>query len=64
MIDAAARGVVKDVFIVDLGPHRLTRKLSNQLSRYNLAKDRGHIRRLFVMSRNGEDFEEITLAQA
>ena len=64
VIDAAARGVVKDVFIVDLGPHRLTRKLSNQLSRYNLAKDRGHIRRLFVMSRNGEDFEEITLAQA
>ena len=64
VIDAAARGVVKDVFIVDLGPHRLPRKLSNQLSRYNLAKDRGHIRRLFVMSRNGEDFEEITLAQA
>ena len=61
---AAAQGVVKDVFIVDLGPHRLTRKLSHQLSRYNIAKDEGYIRRLFVMSRNGEDFEEIILAQA
>lgn len=57
-------GVVKDVFMIDLGTYRLTDKLRNQLSRYNANVKDGRIRRLFVMSRNGTELVEINLASA
>lgn len=54
-------GVVKDVFVIDLGPRRLTDKLRTQLSRYNANIKDGHIRRLYVMSSDGADLVEISL---
>ena len=54
-------GVVKDVFVIDLGPRRLTDKLRTQLSRYNANIKDGHIRRLYVMSSDGTDLVEISL---
>lgn len=57
-------GVVKDVFVIDLGPYRLSEKLRRQLSRYNANVKDGRIRRLFVMSGDGAQLEEINLASA
>ena len=58
---AATRGVVKDSFMIDIGPYKLSDKLRNQLGDYNIKVVEGHIVRLFVMSSSGSRFEEITL---
>ena len=58
-IGESVRG--KDVFVIDLGPRRLTDKLRTQLSRYNANIKDGHIRRLYVMSSDGTDLVEISL---
>jgi len=55
-------GVVKDVFVIDLGQRKLSSKLRKQLSLYNQRVQDGKIRRLFVMSDDGAHFEEISLA--
>lgn len=54
-------GVVKDVFVIDLGPRKLSDKLRRQLGQYNDRVEDGRIRRLFVMHSGGEHFEEILL---
>mgnify|MGYP001678580562 FL=1 len=53
--------VVKDIFMIDLGPFKLSDKLHNQLSRYNANVESGHIRRLFVLSQDGAELTEINL---
>ncbi len=58
---AGTRGVVKDSFVIDIGPYKLSDKLRNQLGDYNIKVVEGHIVRLFVMSSSGSRFEEITL---
>lgn len=55
-------GVVKDVFVIDLGKRKLSSKLRKHLSLYNQRVQDGQIRRLFVMSDDGARFEEIPLA--
>lgn len=55
-------GVVKDVFVVDLGRRKLSDKLRKQLSLYNQRVQDGKIQRLFVMSDAGNRFDEIPLA--
>lgn len=57
-------GVVKDVFVIDLGPFRLSDKLRRQLGNYNANVEDGRIRRLFVLSGNGADLTEIDLTTA
>ncbi|WP_172121305.1 hypothetical protein [Actinomyces faecalis] len=59
---AAAQGVSKDVFVIDLGPHKMHETLARQLSRYNITREKNQIRRLIVMSRDGTEFDEIALA--
>lgn len=54
-------GVVKDVFVIDLGKRKLSGKLRKQLSLYNQRVQDGQIRHLFVMSDDGNSFEEIPL---
>jgi hypothetical protein len=63
VLRARAHGVTKDVFVVDIGRHRLSQKLRTQLSRYNARVQHGKIGRLFVMSGDGDTFEEITLLE-
>ena len=57
-------GVVKDVFVIDLGPFRLSDKLRRQLGNYNVNVEDGRIRRLFVLSGSGADLTEIDLTTA
>ncbi len=57
-------GVVKDVFVIDLGPFRLSDKLRRQLGNYNANVEDGRIRRLFVLSGSGADLTEIDLTTA
>lgn len=57
-------GVVKDIFVIDLGPFRLSDKLRRQLGNYNANVEDGRIRRLFVLSGNGADLTEIDLTTA
>lgn len=54
-------GVVKDVFVIDLGARKMSVKLRQQLSQYNKRVVDGQIRRLFVMHTDGTVFEEIQL---
>ena len=61
-VAADRQGVVKDVFIVDLGLRRMPDKLRNQLERYNVNSAHGRIRALYVMHDDGATFEEINLA--
>ena len=56
--------VVKDVFVIDLGPFRLSDKLRRQLGNYNANVEDGRIRRLFVLSGSGADLTEIDLTTA
>lgn len=51
VIRARAAQVIKDTFIVDLGPARLTTKLRAQLGKYNLRNPNNTIRELWVISR-------------
>lgn len=54
-------GVTKDVYMIDISPFNLSAKLRQQLSEYNQRVQDGQIRRLFVMSEDGQAFEEINL---
>ncbi|MBM4549367.1 hypothetical protein GS445_06640 [Rhodococcus hoagii] len=46
-----AQGVVKENFIIDLGPRRLTDKLKGQLSRYNTRNPENRISGLWVIAK-------------
>ena len=54
-------GVIKDVFVIDLGTHKVSDKLRQQLAQYNQRVQDGKMRRLFVMSSDGAQLEEILL---
>lgn len=56
---AAEQGVVKDVFVIDIGPYRLRPKLRVQLEQYNLRHPDWPITRLRVMG--GGELTEIHL---
>lgn len=60
VVKAAAQGVTKDVFVIDLDMKGLPEKLRNQLAQYNQRTQIAPIRRLFVMHSNGV-LEEIDL---
>lgn len=62
VIKARSHGVTKDVFVIDLGHVRLTDKLRLQLGKYNQRVETGQIRRLFVLSQDGAELDEINLA--
>lgn len=55
------KSVVKDVFIIDIGGQKLRDPLRKQLVSYNKKVKKGTIRKLFVLSNRGKDFEEIKL---
>ena len=54
-------GVIKDVFVIDLGTHKVSDKLRQQLAQYNQRVQDGKMRCLFVMSSDGAQLEEILL---
>ncbi|MFT3877147.1 MAG: hypothetical protein QM708_12100 [Propioniciclava sp.] len=58
---AARHGVAKEYFVIDLGAEPLTPELRAALANYNHDRSRYAIRRLWVLSSDG-DIEEITLA--
>ena len=61
VIKARQHNVTKDVFVIDIGIRKLSPRLRNQLSKYNVRAERGTIRQLYVMSANGAQFERIDL---
>ncbi|WP_454293332.1 hypothetical protein [Salana multivorans] len=56
---AANRGVVKENFVVDLGERPLSEKLRRPLGQYNRRTTTAPITRLWVMSEDGAELEEI-----
>ncbi|AYD89677.1 hypothetical protein D5R93_05760 [Actinomyces lilanjuaniae] len=46
---AAEQGVVKDAFVIDIGPYRLTPRLRAQLEQYNIRQPDSAVARLWVM---------------
>ena len=56
VVAAQVANVAKDYFIVDIGPNRLTPKLREQPSLYNVRNPKNQIRGLWVVAR-GELFE-------
>lgn len=58
---ATKQGIVKDVYIIDIGQAKLRDKVRRQLSEYNIRVQSGYIRKLFIMSENGTKLEEIIL---
>ena len=59
---AREKGVVKDSFVIDLGPYRLTPKLRGQLELYNIRNPDNRVARMWVMARG--ELTEIDLARA
>ena len=49
------------MFVIDLGTHKVSDKLRQQLAQYNQRVQDGKMRRLFVMSSDGAQLEEILL---
>ena len=59
--EARKHGIVKDVFLIDIGEAELTEELAGELSRYNLDRSRYAIRELYVMSGDGARIDQVTL---
>lgn len=58
---ARKHGVVKDVFLVDIGGQTLTRELHDQLRHYNLDRSNYAIRELWIMHSDGSEIDLIDL---
>ena len=58
---AQEKGVVKDIFLIDIGEAELTEKLARELGCYNLDRSRYMIRELYVMSGDGARIDRIAL---
>lgn len=58
---AQEKGVVKDIFLIDIGEAELTEKLARELGCYNLDRSGYMIRELYVMSGDGARIDRIAL---
>lgn len=58
---AKVAGVVKENFVIDLGPAALTPDLRAELGQYNLGREFTRISRLWVLSAGGAQLDEIDL---